>query len=108
MTTDELQALDAEVAEKVMGYVRTRSDDGAHVLWVWPQDGHARAFVPRFSRDIAAAFAVLSEWRGDFELRRQNDIAWKCVLYRPSQEFESWDSTLPLAICRAVLKATDG
>lgn len=99
MSDAELRALDAEVHQKVFRQS------------VWFElnvtTGESRPFdgVPAYSTDIAAAFLVLAQWEGDFELRRQNGIAWKCELFKPSREWEEWAETLPLAICRAALKA---
>lgn len=84
MATDDTRRLDAEVAEKVMGWERwTCSDYGyreadlfkdATHLTTWRKVGpeiplgeHAEAMVPRYSTDIAADYEVLKHVRETWE-----------------------------------------
>jgi hypothetical protein len=120
VTNKELRMLDGEVHEKVMGHAKTclhlsvtRPDPDSSLMVC---DSCKREFgstglameqfrVPFYSTDIAAAWLILVAWKGDFELRRQSGIVWKCELFRPSEEFAIWDDTPMLAICRAALAA---
>lgn len=54
-----------------------------------------------------ASEKLLRLWNGDYELRRQNGN-FKCVLFRPSEQYESWSTSMPRAICIAWLLAKDG
>lgn len=60
--------------------------------------------IPPYSTTIAAAMSALDTWDGDVNLRRQNDV-WIITLLRPSQEWRSYRSALPSAICQALLTA---
>lgn len=54
-----------------------------------------------------ASYKLLRIWEGDYELRRQNGN-FKCVLYRPSEQYESCSISMPRAVCIAWLLAKDG
>ena len=53
--------------------------------------------------DIRAAWEILDQWNGDWELHRQNG-AFDFVLYRPSEQYDAQSDTAPQAICLAFLK----
>jgi hypothetical protein len=138
--TKELVAgaeLDAMVAEKVMGWVRTPNQygdywhDGNH-LYV---GGGSHNPLPHYSTDIAAAWQVVQHLRKrlmqtpgaeevDFNVGEEGDPRRPyCTAFihvrgatipggwGQAHEFGNWDAsadTAPLAICRAALAAVSG
>ena len=60
--------------------------------------------IPFYSRNLQHAWDLLAWWWGDVDLRRQNG-SWRVELFKPSAQWEAWADTLPLAICRAALRA---
>jgi len=110
MTDKEFRELDAEVAVRIMGWSRRDADlalECAEGSIAACQECE-RGCIPEYSTDPAVALTALETWPGDFEVRRRNGIAWQCVLFKPSREWEAWESSLPLAVCRALLKAHTG
>ncbi len=59
--------------------------------------------VPEYSTQIQEAWGLVKGFKGDFELRVQNEICHRATFFIPSQEFEAFADTAPLAICRAIL-----
>jgi hypothetical protein len=123
MTAAEIDAMpagremDALVAEKVMGFVvmRHRDVDGQHIEhgpdeWMRGPDGEAPRYaymvpVDHYSTDIAAAWEVVEKLKPDdwaFRVEVLDDGDWWASF---SATAESWAGTVPLAICRAALKA---
>ena len=101
----ELQAgreLDALVAERI-GW--TRRED----CWRW-RDGRCPVQIecctemPVWSESIEDALEILDQWPGDVDIRRQNGH-YHVELFKPSMQWDAWAETLPLAICRAAVKA---
>lgn len=116
MTTTEMKAgkeLDMRVAEKVLGWQRGRRYANGNGDWIIAGQSHAPSWdqTPRFSRDIAAAWAVLTSrpvgtWAPSLVLR--DDGTWWCGLklgYCTSYDRDcgAWGETAPLAICAAAL-----
>lgn len=115
------RGLDAEIAERVMGWTRRKYWCGSDELSdLFPPSG-AGSFddhgqFPAFSTDIAAAFTIMDELaRRCHKIGVMNRYAanrvWACSLIlfpgdqkRERQIFEYGD-TAPLAICNAALKA---
>ena len=107
MDTDEMRAgrkLDALIAGKVMGW---RNATGTWIDGVipWATDsGYRRKseFCP--STDIAVAWEVVDRLQGTlcFELRRLPDGGFYCAF---GKKIRAEASTVPLAICRAALRA---
>jgi hypothetical protein len=134
MKTEVLVAgreLDALVAERVMGWgwVKHRMDvnsaaPGQRYLCEISEEGRrgfferfcdyampddpiceeAKPYVPSYSTDRTAAWTVVEHWKGDFELRRQNEH-FRATFFKPSYEYSEWADTAPLAIVLAALKA---
>ena len=80
--------MDAMIAERVMGWIKRRQTD-----------------IPHYSTDIAAAFAVVEEMDCGF-------IQWDVGIFEVELTKEcitgfATADTLPLAICRAALKAIE-
>lgn len=84
--------LDAEIAERVFGYAVKR-----HSLtrwWLMPNpDGNALVAVPHYSTDEAAALRV--------------DAKMAELGYRGRLNLDDGPDSVPLAICKAALKALD-
>lgn len=59
---------------------------------------------PRYSTDREASSLILEDWRGGWNLRRQNEI-YCCTFFQPFRQWEAIAETEPLAICRARLLA---
>lgn len=109
MVTDDLRALDAEVHRKVMGgsvdYPAT--DTSLAYTVVSP--------APRYSTDIAAAWRVVEKLashnhRLTLEDWRDSKHAGWSALVTLSNGHDTGDviaETMPLAICRAALKAIE-
>lgn len=108
--------LDALVAERVMGWVRTnRSRFGiapaGPVFWGPPDgEGSVTTVLPRFSTDIAAAFEVVDRMQGreyGWDLWLPNSAGFQRVakVYNGSGEWTAKGDTLPEAICRAAIAA---
>ncbi len=103
--------LDALVAEKVMGWHHTGSDDR------YPVDdkGRSQLYVPDYSTDIGAAWAVVErmrelDWRMLLENWVSSSDAYAAFFhpqdrYRYGNHIGVTDDTAPLAICRAALRA---
>ena len=120
MTNEEIDKLnagamlDAMVAERVMGWSPMFPPGERPTGWHGGGgvDERGQPFVHLISSkwspstDIAAAWELLNAWEGDYEVRRQND-QHRVELFRPSEEFQAWAVTLPLAICHARLKAAN-
>jgi hypothetical protein len=125
------RALDAEIAEKVMGFEVHRAqhitalDDGDHLevgdYYYYPKPKPStRCFaVLRYSTDIAAAFQVADKICGDqydfiFQLKRLTGRkapgrwwAHFSPCETPGESFDGYGEDAPIAICRAVLKSTE-
>lgn len=122
------RALDALVAEKVMGYRwRVPAGMGAELLdspHGYPAalrypDGELRdsSLLPHYSTDIAAAMPVLDHMAGPgfrVDIRAhgsgQYDVAWFAMNEDGSWSYlaeETDCDSLPLAICRAALAAME-
>jgi hypothetical protein len=124
MTDEELRALDAEIAVKVMGWRYLHSDmirgydsilkDSEEAERLLPEfrsaESKGRAFIPCtlpcYSSDVAAAHQFVARLAGGVLVRRQNGV-WLCTFFEPSREYEAWEETEPLAICKAALKALE-
>lgn len=107
----DMALVDAEVAEKVMGWrvVQPGETDGyAPGYWTQKPPGEINptgwADPPPYSTSILYAWKVLEAWQGDCDVRRQNG-QWRVELFKPSMQWSAWAETLPLAICRAALRA---
>lgn len=105
--------LDAEVAEKVMGwYQRVLASPHPRSQKNWYRPGSRHPVVlPGFSTDIAAAWLVVNHlyhsglW--DITIRISPvSRRWVCSLDAPNRTVSigSSDNTAPLAICHAALK----
>ena len=157
MTPAEMRALDARVAEEVMGWTdvswwSTHLVDGwpaAGVRWMHTVESDVRSMlggevtparpveillpdtegdmpwvggklpgrsydgVPEFTTDIAAAFTVVEKMREDgwcfVDLTSYGDCTWRATFDTGSDSASASDvaPTLPLAICRAALRAKE-
>ena len=94
--------LDAEVAEKVMGYWDVGEYEGRLVhgernMNGWPVD------TPHYSTDLTAALSALAEVGGIVTITRMKPDEWHVRLH--GEQHAWWAETLPLAICIALLAA---
>lgn len=82
MTTDELQALDRMLAEKVMGYQVGRwGQKDVAVIPDWKERGLPRNIICWHpTTDIAQAFMVAEKIGLHVELVRYEDGKWKCTI----------------------------
>lgn len=95
--------LDMWVAVFVFGQAVHR--DHTHRIWRLGEDRkNSRGRISSYSGRRDDSLDLVDWWKGDAELRRQNGH-WLVTLFRPSEEFEAWGETLPLAVCRARLLA---
>lgn len=116
--------LDAEVAEKVMGWHVERfiwEYDGLvqqDEVWITdpsrkdepPPQRHDVTIAPRpFSTDIAAAWQVVERIHIlGFPVTINNaETGWVCTIGR-SKATPIWAETIELAICRAAIQALEG
>jgi hypothetical protein len=99
------QEVDALIAEKVFG------GPGKNVQWYWWRNSTPSLDVdppiyagPAFSTDIAAAWRVVEKMKEChwFLLTDRIDTKWYAAF---SDKAKSIESSAPLAICRAALKA---
>ena len=100
-------ALDAEICRKIMGWVPVQVrglPTGDQVWWYSKRRGEGVCGPPPYSTDLATAMRILDVWDGDCLLRRQNGH-WHVELCQPSQQWDAWAETLPVAICLARLRA---
>lgn len=74
---------------------------GGFFGWGWSDEPSP---PPRFSEDMNWALSALEQWEGDFKLTRRNG-QWNCELFKPSEEWEAWGETAPLAIARVLVIA---
>lgn len=114
-TNDAGRALDAEVAERVLGLVPcsdpTGRCDGAKAdpIQCWGT-GEAGSEIPSYSTDDASAMALLDTWPHDWEIRRQLGL-YVVTLYRPAtadgapERFVQPNESLALAIVFVRLRA---
>lgn len=126
-------ALDALVAERVMGWVCPPATSVLPVrMWVGPS-GRVHPELPRFSTNIAAAWLVVERIGERVDDEQSLDFSWLTLVHTgdgyaasfdvsPHEvaldtisgnwwdnlqllEYAGWAKTAPLAICRAALKA---
>lgn len=105
---ERLRELDAEVAEKVMGYKKIRKDFWSFKTW---KDGEfmceSSGILPCFSTSISDAWTVVEKF-SQFELWKDKDGEWSCRMVRGKTDHgHSHADTAPMAICRAALKAME-
>lgn len=126
MNIDNMQAgreLDALVAVKVMGWQKAEfngscmvapplSDPRIHWAAEWDEYGCPH-WMPRYSIDLVAAWEIIENSR-DFDLTREDDFyitkhgknyRYYAEIYTKSDMGAAHGNTMPLAICRAALKA---
>lgn len=60
-------------------------------------------FIPEYATDIKAAWEMLEQHIGDWNLIRQNGM-FRCELFVPSYQQDGIADTAPMAICLAFLK----
>ena len=132
MDVDKLEAgreLDALVAEKVMEWKRLnlRENKGFAIpehqrqLWMIPVSGATTFDIPKWSTDWSAAGEVVDKLDSNWRVLIVQDLngrRWQCVFEPPGvgaidpevpegSVFANAE-TVPLAICRAALKVTEG
>ncbi len=102
MVTDDLRALDAKVHRAVYGEGWNGGNPikGFDGRWPWP---------PPYSTNIEAAWRVVESLRS-----RGSPFCMLCADLEPSSGWVAWfgsyfdkATTVPLAICRAALKAIE-
>ena len=107
--------LDALVAEKVMGWVRAPVLNMTNIS-AWFEKGIrgrsprfiVRTDAPRYSIEIQAAWEVANKASGLIHVAEMTN-GW-VVTIRNSETHKTWQAaadTLPLAICRVALAATE-
>lgn len=106
------RALDAIVAERVMGWRRRKNQ---HPFSGTPpgETNDATGATPLFSTDIAAAWDVIArlmESHFMVSVTVSHEMGWWCVVYPPSGSAveTEYAESAPLAICRAALAAREG
>lgn len=116
--SDDLRELDAQVAERIMGWLPPSHADTVAMrgrqfmshstydgLYLSPL-GEIRQ-VPRYSSDIAAAMEVVERLQIDgYDVEMLGHDGWYVVFretHAPTPK--TFGATLPEAICRAALKA---
>lgn len=118
------RALDAEIAEKVMGWTDVsltaprRMPNG--VTWFVPcgysPENRCHVELPEYSSDIAAAWEVVEHLKSrGWAIRLSNkmvDWCWWAYVYDYRSEHAAAEATVqedtaPMAICLAALKAID-
>jgi hypothetical protein len=127
LSRDAGRALDALVAEKVMGWTALHRRDGgsAEYLGTVPDNSFVGAStakripgktycVPEYSTDIAAAWLVVERMRADgwwpevkYLVDWDNAAKWYAACHRPPHQWSATAATAPLAICRAALAALE-
>lgn len=113
--------LDAEVAERVMGWTHLDRSSGYYAVGIHP--GGFREGVPRYSTDIAAAWQVVEMFQCTVVIQRAPSPDGRVVGYRvsvpdithkgkPGEPYRlaanADADTAPLAICLAALKTIPG
>lgn len=120
MDDSELQQLNVEIAERVMGWTRDPKRRGPLSDWHEPKcKGKGRCApncgfeLPSYSHKIASTMTIVEKMR---------DQGWSfaCTWYKGKLPYASFckgtaassknaeAETLPLAICKAALKAAEG
>jgi len=111
-------ALDEAVAERVMGWEQHPHKTG----WIVPDKPQGQNYIPigNFcpSIDIAHAWEVVGNMIGEGYHFSINDtvVEWRAMFVPreqmlvdnfiiPDEQYTAWESTAPLAICRAALLA---
>jgi len=103
--------LDAEIAEKVMGWRRSSQYDakGLCLLLTPPNEpDEVTRLVDFYSTDLCAAHSVLDVFAAPWWIERYRNATYECRIWRPENEGRNdygigTGPTLPLAICRAAL-----
>jgi hypothetical protein len=97
--------LDAQIAEHVMGHM-LQYDPVLGGIWreCLPLREDPWRDCRRYSSSYQWAMTALETWHGDYEICRQNSH-YRVELFEPSMQYDAWAETLPLAICRALLRA---
>lgn len=112
MTNEELRKLDADLAEKVMGWKRDKGfllppDDHQATInhWAaeWDEEGRPH-WLPFYSTDISAAWEVVEKFPA-MQLFKYTTGTWVCCWGAEGKLFEAEADTAPLAICLVALKA---
>ncbi|HYE97575.1 MAG TPA: hypothetical protein VEJ18_01640 [Planctomycetota bacterium] len=109
--------LDAQVAEKVMGWTEVKFQPianamGQHVIDEWmgrgPNDPYRNALVPKYSTQMQYAGEVLEKMRSQYQfvalISGRGGQPWVCKVNRESGFFEEKAPTAPLAVCLAALR----
>lgn len=117
-TNDAGRALDAEIAERVLGLVPCSNPSGRCVgaatvpIQCWGTGGPGSE-IPSYSTDVPSAMDLLDDWKHDWEIRRQHGL-YVVTLSRPSaapdatvERLVQPSESLPLAIAYARLRAVD-
>lgn len=113
MTKDEIlnmpagREMDALISAKVFSIMPFKH----------PGENQEELFLPAYSTDISAAWEVVEKLDPfDFELVRNADKSWDCLIWNRAKENRLWEakkiyvpdiSDAPLAICRAALLAQE-
>ena len=117
MNANNLRQLDAEVAERVMGFQPCRCSF-VHAVISPPPPRCAscgRPLSPPYSSDISAAFQVVERMRelgweycSQYGAWTDSKWRWYAAFKSDGEERGAEDELLPLAICRAALQAVGG
>jgi hypothetical protein len=116
---DKLEAgpeLDALIAQKVMGWILPPHSSIVGQMWVEPPMGRVHPEgPPPYSTDIAAAWQVVekfnswelqhNKWLISSSGRNPNQYSATLTRYKPEGFGAAVSTSMPLAICRAALKA---
>lgn len=96
--------LDALVAQ-ARGWVKGRDELNQYDIWTAPNGRHYYDItLPHVSTDMAEAMALVEEWPGDYQIRRDGQD-YIVSLFSGADVYVEMADTLKAAICLAYLKA---
>lgn len=106
MTPEELRKIDAEIAERVMGYRLKRED--CNTYWV-DSDGNEPMHGHNYSTDMTAAWEVVDHFKCFVTLSKWNiEHEWRCEIKNGMGSVHVGEApTAALAICLAALTALE-
>ena len=112
--TENLRALDAECAQKVMGWEHAVPEYGSEVSHCWYKDGQHVAHLDdwRPTTDIRHAWQLLERLVADgayVELSAYDGLWWAKTDCAPNGTFDEFtEAAMPLAIVRMALAVKGG
>ena len=110
MRIDEMEAgreLDALVAEQILGWEREERRKSSYLPWPHWVAPNGTAFIelPRFSEDVGEAWEVVEKLKMRCGYSHGRGDPFAMLECEKSDTLVVYADTVPLAICRAALKA---